>query len=83
MKVIHGDACREFHNEIIYGQGEYRYRVLPGWIEMPKEMENAQIPGVFCNSKDELFVMTRNFDMPIAVFSPEGKYIKTMGWIIC
>jgi len=79
MKVINGSICRKTKNDRIYGQVDYKFKLLPGWIQMPEEMIGSDIPGVYCDNEDYLYVMTRNFEMPIVVFSPDGQYVRTMG----
>lgn len=75
MVFKQGDTKRHEKNETILKSGGYAYRMLPYWAQIPAELKNAEITAVSCDSEDRVFILTRNFDMPIMVFDPHGRFL--------
>jgi DNA-binding beta-propeller fold protein YncE len=63
---------------VILGEGEHRYRIEPGWGELPPGMSYGDAPAVCTDSKDNVYVFTRGAD-PVIVFDRAGKYLRSWG----
>lgn len=74
IKQVHAQDNREFRNEIIYGDGKYRYRANFNWPQYPAELQGAVITALFCDKEDNLYVLTRTPSMPIVCFAPDGSF---------
>ena len=49
---------------MIFGFGKYSYKVEEGWLAQAYNQEMGWIPAVACDSKDNVYVFSRN-DHPI------------------
>ncbi len=78
MILKYSDDNRHEKNEIIYRAKGFEYRLLPYWAELSKELGDKEITSVDCDSQDNVYVLTRNFDMPIMVFDPQGHYLQSI-----
>jgi hypothetical protein len=65
-------------NEVILGQGDYRYRVVENWAELPDGWTFMDVAGVAVNSRDEVFVFNRG-EHPMMVFDKNGKFLRSFG----
>ena len=43
----------------ILGSGNYRYKVVENWAQLPEGWSFMDVAGVAVNSKDEVFVFNR------------------------
>lgn len=59
--------------------GMFRYEALAGWQQLPQGMNLHETPGVAVNSKDQVYVLTRNPENPVLVFDREGRFLATFG----
>ena len=56
---------------IILGSGDYRYKVIENWAQLPDDWSFMDVAGVGVNSKDEVFVFNRG-NHPMIVFDIDG-----------
>jgi DNA-binding beta-propeller fold protein YncE len=61
-----------------YGQGDFQYTFVENWAKLPDGKNFLECPGVVCDSKDQVYVLTRGAD-PIMVFDKDGNYLNTIG----
>jgi sugar lactone lactonase YvrE len=63
---------------VIFGSGEYRYRVVEEWARLPDGWEWGVIPAVACDSRDRVFVGSRS-SHPLLVFDRDGNFLDSWG----
>ena len=63
---------------VILGKGEYRYRVLEGWGELPPGVTYGEAAAVCVDSRDNVYVFTRGAH-PVIVFDRNGKFLRSWG----
>ena len=61
------------------GSGAFTFEALDQWESLPAGMRLIECPGVAVNSRDEIFILTRNPENPILVFNREGDFLRTFG----
>jgi len=61
------------------GTKAFSYEASTTWHKLPPGMRLHESPGVGVNSRDEVFVLTRNTDNPMIVFDREGNFLRTWG----
>lgn len=61
------------------GSGAFTFEALEQWESLPEGMRLIECPGVAVNSRDEVFILTRNPENPILVFNREGDFLRTFG----
>lgn len=61
-----------------FGSGTYTYEVEPGWGKLPSGWEWGWIPGVACDSKDNVYVYSRS-EHPLVIFDREGNFLDSWG----
>lgn len=66
---------------VLFGteNGEFQYEALDVWEQLPKGIKLLECPGVAVDSLDQVYVLTRNQEHPVQVFSREGKWLKSFG----
>ena len=64
---------------VILGEGAFRYEVVEDWEELPGDVTLKETPGVAVNSRDEVFLLTRNTDYPVMVFDLGGRFLRSFG----
>ena len=57
----------------------FAYDALDTWHHLPDGMKLHEVPGVAVNSRDEVYVLTRNTANPVIVFDRGGNFIRTFG----
>ncbi len=60
------------------GSGRFRYQANCNWAEWPPEWDVLEVSAVATDSQDRVFVFNRS-DHPVAVFSPEGRFLFSWG----
>ena len=65
--------------EEIYASGGLSYRLVWNWAKLPPEIADYEIAGVCCGRDGCVYASTRAPGYPIAVFSPEGEWLRYMG----
>ena len=80
MKYIYGQKISERNkeNESYFQCGDFRYRIHPFWAEWPKELDGEEIAAAYCDSRDNVYVLARTKKMPIAVFAPDGSFLRSL-----
>jgi hypothetical protein len=63
---------------VILGQGEYRYRVVEGWGDLPPGYTSRDGAAVCVDSKDNVYVFNRDAH-PVIVFDRDGKFLGSWG----
>src|SRR6478672_335413 len=64
----------------IYGNGDYRFAVVPEWGGGPQGVEKrALISMVACDAQDNVYVFQREPEPVMLVFQPDGTLIKRWG----
>ena len=64
---------------VIVGSGEFTYEALDGWEQLPEGVRLVECPGVAVDSRDRVYVLTRNPDHPVQVFDREGRWLTSFG----
>jgi len=59
---------------VILGAGQYRYRVLPNWGQLPPGFTYRDTAAVCVDSHDNVYVFTRGAH-PVIVYDREGKLV--------
>ena len=57
----------------------FAYKAQVDWHRLPEGVRLHETPGVAVNSRDEVFVLTRNTANPVLVFDKDGNHIRTFG----
>ena len=63
---------------LIFGDGDYRYRVAEDWAKLPDGWEFRDVAGVAVDSKDQVYVFNRS-EHPMMVFDREGNFLRAWG----
>src|SRR5207248_4071793 len=61
------------------GSGNLQYEALATWEQLPEGVRLIECPGVAVNSRDEVYVLTRNPENPVLVFRRDGTFLRTFG----
>ena len=61
-----------------FGYGEYTYEVSEDWCKKPNSWDFGWVPGVACDSLDQVYVYSRS-KHPLVVFDRNGKFVRTIG----
>jgi DNA-binding beta-propeller fold protein YncE len=78
MLAVAGVAAAEAAEPVILGAGQYRYRVVEGFGELPSGMTYGDAAAVCVDSKDNVYVFTRGAH-PVIVFDHHGKFLRSWG----
>lgn len=63
---------------VILGQGQYRYRVVEGWGELPPGYSYHDGAAVCVDSNDNVYVFNRGAH-PVIVFNRDGNFLRSWG----
>jgi NHL repeat len=63
----------------IVGSGDHRYERLDAWPAMPGGWEFEHPGAAAVNSRDEVYVLSRNDHHPVTVWTPQGAFIRSWG----
>lgn len=58
---------------------QFTYEATNTWQQLPEGMTLHEVPGVAVNSKDQVYVFTRNTENPVLVFDRDGTFLTTFG----
>ena len=59
--------------------GDFRYTALDIWEQLPDGVTLVECPGVAVDANDTVYVLTRNTDHPVMVFSADGSWKGSWG----
>src|SRR5688572_3185701 len=62
---------------LLLGQ-ELRYRLVPGWPQLPANWNLGETPGVDTDSRGHVYVFTRG-PHSLLEFDPAGKFLREIG----
>jgi DNA-binding beta-propeller fold protein YncE len=60
------------------GTGEFRYRTVPGWGQLPAGWRFVDVAGIATDSKNRVYVFNRG-EHPIIIFESDGRFVNTWG----
>ena len=63
---------------MIFGQGDFRFKVQENWEQLPAGWSFGWIPAVAVNSRDQVFVYSRS-EHPLVIFDREGNFVNSWG----
>ena len=63
----------------ILGDGDFRYEAMAEWESLPDGVRFIECPGVAVDSHDRVYVLTRNREYPLIVFTPGGDFLRSFG----
>jgi sugar lactone lactonase YvrE len=63
----------------ILGEGNFKYEHVLNWHKLPAGARLQETPGVAVDSRDKVFVFSRNPDHPMMVFDPDGNFLYGFG----
>lgn len=63
----------------IVGSGNFKYEALDQWPTLPEGARLIETPGVAVDSKDQIYVFSRNTEHPVMVFDRDGKFLRGFG----
>ena len=63
----------------LFGSGSYTYRVDAQWGRSPQLPALGLVSGVACDSQDRVYVLQREPQAAMLVFSPEGSAASYLG----
>lgn len=63
----------------IVGSESFTYEALASWQRLPEGMTLKETPGVAVNSRDQVYVLTRNTENPVLVFDRDGAFRASFG----
>ena len=64
---------------VVLGEGAFKYEALDGWEQLPEGVRLVECPGVAIDSKDHVYVFTRNAEYPVQVFDRDGSWLRSFG----
>ena len=65
-------------SDLVFGDGEFRYAVVPGWGELPDGWSFLEVAGVATDSQQRVYVFCRG-EHPLIVFDRDGKFLQAWG----
>ena len=66
-------------SSVLVGSGAFTYDALATWENLPAGVRLIECPGVAVDSRDNVYVLTRNLDHPVMVFDRDGSWQKSFG----
>ena len=64
--------------DVVVGSGEFRYRVVLGWPQLPVGWSFYEVAGVAVDSRDRVFVFSRS-EHPVCIFESDGTFVGSWG----
>jgi len=61
------------------GEGAFRYEALPQWEQLPDGVTLVDVPGVAIDAHDNVYMLTRDPNYPVLVFSADGAFLHSFG----
>jgi hypothetical protein len=72
-------VLRAAERDVVLGQGDFRYRVVPGWGDLGKETPVANCHGMVCDREGNLVLLTDEVKNNFIIYSPQGKLLHKWG----
>lgn len=66
------------NDQINFGSGEFRYRVVADWPRWPANWNVVEVVGVATDSRNRVFVLSRG-EHPLTIFDREGNFLGSWG----
>ena len=63
----------------IIGTGSFSFEALDKWESLPSGVRLVECPGVAVDSRDRVYVLTRNEKHPVMLFEQDGTFIASFG----
>ncbi|MBW3542140.1 MAG: peptidyl-alpha-hydroxyglycine alpha-amidating lyase family protein [Planctomycetes bacterium] len=63
---------------VTVGSGAHRYRVVPGWPQLPAGWDLVEVAAIATDSRDRVYVFNRGRH-PVVVFGPGGEFLHSWG----
>ena len=63
----------------LIGKGNYQYEATIEWAQLPDGITLNETPGVAVDADDNVFLLTRNPEHPVIVFTRDGEFIRSFG----
>lgn len=64
---------------VTLGNGHFTYEALSSWEQLPPGLRLSESPGVAVNSRDQVYVLTRNPENPVLLFEADGTFVRSFG----
>ncbi len=64
---------------VVLGQGDFRYRIVPGWGMLGEATPVANCHGIVCDREGNLILLTDETRNNFIVYSPQGKFLHKWG----
>ena len=64
---------------VILGTGSFAFEALDKWETLPPGVSLVECPGVAVDSRDRVYVLTRNTEHPVMVFEQDGTFVTSFG----
>ena len=61
------------------GSGNFKYEALDSWPTLPGGARLQETPGVAVDSRDQVYIFSRNEKNPVMVFDTEGNFLRGFG----
>ncbi len=68
----------ERNSHEVLGFGNWQYKPVPDWPEMPDDIDFVEGIGVTVDQDDRLYVFNRG-NPPVLVFQPDGQFVEAWG----
>ncbi len=62
----------------VFGQGAFRYEVLPEWVRLPEGWSLREVAGIGVDARDNVYVFNRG-EHPVIVFDRAGNVLRSWG----
>lgn len=67
------------NGEVYFRSGEFSYRYRWDWARWPDYLKDCVVSGVACDSENNVYAFNRTEKWPVAVFDPEGNFVRSFG----
>jgi peptidylamidoglycolate lyase len=67
------------NSPMVLGQGDFRYRVVPGWGNLGEKTPVKNCHGIVCDSEGNLILLTDETANNFIVYDPSGKLLHKWG----
>ena len=64
---------------VTIGSGDFKYEALDSWPTLPGGARLQETPGVAVDSRDQVYIFSRNEENPVMVFDTDGNFLRGFG----